>query len=124
MCSLAAQATGGWSTTFQGEVIGRDQLETVGPRPRPFHRGAGPHDPARFYDVVYDDFVANPLGTVESVYAHFGLTLSGQAVDAMRVLCEQNAGAAAPAHRYALADFGLTGEQVDERFAGYFRASA
>jgi hypothetical protein len=23
---------------------------------------------------------------------------------------------AAPAHRYALADFGLTGEQVDERF--------
>jgi hypothetical protein len=22
-------------------------------------------------------------------------------------------------HRYALADFGLTGEQVDERFAGY-----
>ncbi len=24
-----------------------------------------------------------------------------------------------PAHRYALADFGLTAEQVDERFAGY-----
>jgi hypothetical protein len=42
----------------------------------------------------------------------------------MRVLCEQNAGAAAPAHRYALADFGLTRAQVDERFAGYFRASA
>jgi hypothetical protein len=24
-----------------------------------------------------------------------------------------------PAHRYALSDFGLTGNQVDERFAGY-----
>jgi hypothetical protein len=24
-----------------------------------------------------------------------------------------------PAHRYALSDFGLTGDQVDERFAGY-----
>jgi hypothetical protein len=27
-------------------------------------------------------------------------------------------------HRYALADFGLTGEQVDERFAGYQGAGA
>jgi hypothetical protein len=26
-------------------------------------------------------------------------------------------GGGAPAHRYALSDFGLTGEQVDERFA-------
>jgi hypothetical protein len=29
------------------------------------------------------------------------------------------AGGGRPVHRYALADFGLTGEQVDERFAGY-----
>src|SRR5438552_331297 len=28
VCSLAAQATAGWSTTFRGKVIGRDQLET------------------------------------------------------------------------------------------------
>ena len=82
------------------------------------------HDPARFYDVVYDDFVANPLGTVEAVYQHFGLTLTGRAEDAMRALCEQSAGAAGPTHQYALADFGLTGTQVDERFAGYFRARA
>jgi hypothetical protein len=35
----------------------------------------------------------------------------------MRALHAQGAPAPArPAHRYALADFGLTGEQVDERF--------
>src|SRR5262249_59295416 len=28
VCSLAAQASAGWSTTFRGEVIGRDQLQT------------------------------------------------------------------------------------------------
>jgi hypothetical protein len=27
-------------------------------------------------------------------------------------------------HQYALSDFGLTAAQVDERFAGYFRARA
>jgi hypothetical protein len=124
VCSLAAQATAGWSTTFQGEVIGQDQLETWASGLAEFTEARARHDRVRFYDVVYDDFVANPVGTVEAVYGHFGLTLSGQAADAIRALCEQNAGAAGPGHQYALSDFGLTGAQVDERFAGYFRARA
>jgi hypothetical protein len=118
-------------------VIGRDQLKTWATGLADFTQARARHDPARFYDVVYDDFVANPLGTVEAVYGHFGLALSGQAADAMRVLCEQSgggreawgrdkqsAGAAGPAHQYALSDFGLSAAQVDERFAGYFRARA
>ena len=124
VCSLAAQASAGWSTTFHGEVIGRDQLETWAYGLDRFTEARAGHDPARFYDIEYDDFVAKPLGTVAGVYQHFGLTLSGRAADAMRVLCEQNAGTAGPGHRYALSDFGLTGEQVDERFAGYHRGRA
>ena len=124
VCSLAAQASAGWSTTFRGEVIGRDQLETWAYGLDRFTQARARHDPAQFYDIEYDDFVAKPLGTVAAVYQHFGLTLSGRAADAMRVLCEQNAGTAGPGHRYALSDFGLTGEQVDERFAGYYRARA
>ena len=82
-------------------------------------------DPAQFYDVGYDDFVADPMGTVESVYAHFGLPLSGAAADAMRSLRGPGGtGGARSGHRYTLADFGLTGEQIDERFGGYLRAPA
>ena len=124
VCSLAAQATAGWSTTFRGKVIGRDQLETWATGLALFTQARARHDPARFYDVVYDDFVADPLGAVAAVYEHFGLALSGHAEDAMRTLCGQSGGASGPAHRYALADFGLTGTQVDERFAGYSRARA
>jgi len=41
---------------------------------------------------------------------------------AMEALRAHSAPAAVgPAHRYALSDFGLTGDQVDERFAGYLR---
>ena len=58
------------------------------------------------------------------MYRHFGLTLTEPGVDAMRALCGQSAGPGGPAHRYALSDFGLTGAQVDERFAGYFGARA
>jgi hypothetical protein len=42
----------------------------------------------------------------------------------MRGLLEQDAATARAAHHYALPDFGLTGEQVDERFAGYLGAHA
>ena len=124
VCSLAAHATAGWSQTFQGEVIGHDQLELWADGLERFTAVRARHDPAQFCDVGYDDFAADPVGTAESVYAYFGLTMSGAARDAMHALREQSAGAAAPAHRYTLSDFGLTGEQVDERFAGYLGAHA
>jgi sulfotransferase family protein len=136
VCSLAAQATAGWSTTFRGEVIGRDQLETWASGLDLFTAARARHAPARFCDIGYDDFVVNPMGTVESVYQRFGLELSGRAADSMRALCAQSGGGreargrdkqspgSGQGHQYALSDFGLTGEQVDERFAGYHRARA
>jgi Sulfotransferase family len=119
MCSLAAQATDGWSATFQNKVIGADQLELWARGLQEFASARARHDPVRFFDVDYADFTANPIGTVEAVYARFGLPYSGAAADAIRALHAQAAGGAArPAHRYALADFGLTAAQVDERFGG------
>jgi hypothetical protein len=60
---------------------------------------------------------------MERVYAWLGRALAGRAADAMRALVGGTEGGR-PVHRYALADFGLTGEQVDERFAGYQGAGA
>jgi Sulfotransferase family len=124
VCSLAAQASAGWSATFRGEVIGQDQLELWARGLECFTAVRARHDPAQFRDVNYDDFVADPVGTIESVYGYFGLTLSTPAAAAMRRLQEQNASTGRPAHHYTLSDFGLTGEQVDERFAGYLGAHA
>jgi hypothetical protein len=100
-------------------VIGADQLE-LWARGLELFLAARPRvDPARICDVEYDDFVADPIGTVESVYARFGIELTGRAADAMRHLASR--ASAGAAHAYSLADFGLTAEQVDERFAGYAR---
>jgi len=123
VCSLAAQASAGWSTTFSGAVLGSDQLELWASGLERFTAARAGADPSRFCDVDYEEFVADPAGTVESVYRHFGLEMSGAAADAVRALCEQSAGVdSRPAHRYALSDFGLSGEQVDERFASYLNA--
>ncbi len=133
-CSLAAHATDGWSRRFTGAVIGADQLELWGRGLDHFMAARARHDPARFCDVGYEDFAADPIGTVEYVYGFFGLTLSGPAAAAMRAMqaestrggASSGGGAARGAgrgHQYSLADFGLTAEQVDERFASYLSAS-
>jgi hypothetical protein len=114
VCSLAAQATAGWSDTFAGEVIGRDQLELWASGVERFGAERARHDATRFFDVSYGDLVTDPVGTAEAVYAHFGLPFGGAAADAMRAL--STGGRSQAAHRYTLADFGLTQEQVVERF--------
>jgi Sulfotransferase family len=122
MCSLAAHATDGWSNTFRGNVIGTSQLELWARGLEKFTAARSKYDPAHFLDVDYADFTADPIGTVESVYAHFGLDYTGAAADAIRALhAEASRGGSKPVHRYSLADFGLTGEQVDERFGGNAR---
>lgn len=122
-CSLAEQATQGWSGTFTGGVIGRDQLELWARGLDTFNRARARRGRQQFFDVDYQQFVADPLGTAASVYAYFGLELTPAAADAMRALVRADArsraaGGPVPTHRYSLGDFGLTGSQVDERF-GY-----
>jgi Sulfotransferase family len=131
-CSLAAHATRGWSERFTGATIGANQLALWARGLEVFTAERAKHDQARFCDVRYDDFVADPLGTVESLYGRLEMTLTGAAADAMRAVLAAGAagGGAGPAasagparagsggraHRYDLADFGLTADQVDERF--------
>ena len=120
-CSLAAQASAGWSTTFTGEVIGRDQLELWASGLERFTAERARHDPARFFDVSYDDLVADPVGTAEAA-----LRVLRPAVQRHRRGCHAGSPHRRPAspvnwsrsaHRYALADFGLTAADVGARFA-------
>src|SRR5699024_12173741 len=116
-CSLAAPATDGWSETFRDETIGRDQLDLWARGLDTFTAARAQYDPAQFIDVDYNDFTAYPLGTVVGVYDRFGIELTAGARRAMEAMhAESRTGGRKPAHRYALADFGLTRAEVEERF--------
>lgn len=118
--SLSAHASADQSELFTGDVIGRTQLELWARGADAAMRTRVSADPARFCDVRYDDFVRDPLGTVASVYAHFGLPHPDAARRAQQALhAESLGGAARPAHRYDLAGFGLTEPAVRDRFAAY-----
>jgi hypothetical protein len=119
-CSLSALATEGYSAKFVGATIGSDQLAMLGRGADLFMAARERHDPAHFYDVAFEDLAENPVGTVEAIYRHFQLPWD-ESVRATVVAedAASRSGHRAPSHRYALADFGLTPEQVDERFAAY-----
>ncbi|MFC7342772.1 sulfotransferase family protein [Saccharopolyspora griseoalba] len=118
MCSLADKATEGWSTTFRGSTIGRDQLELWARGLESFTTARRRHPAAQFYDVHYDDFVTDPVGTAERIYRRFSLPLDDAARAAMHELhASSTTGIAKPRHSYHLADFGLTAGEVAERFA-------
>lgn len=117
MCSLAEHSTKGWSNTFVGAQIGHDVLDTWARGIERFSVSRANYNPEQFCDVDYFDFVADPVAVACGVYRHFGLACSDDAMSAMQLAhLEGSAGHRAPKHRYTLADYGLTAEQVNERF--------
>ena len=119
MCSLAQHTTEGWSNVFTGEVIGQDSLETWSRGLELFDTERAKHDPAQFYDLDYFEFIKDPIATVQNVYQTFGIEFTDAARDAMTSMhAESQKGPRAPKHTYSLADYGLTDDQVKERFKG------
>ncbi len=74
----------------------------------------------RVTDIGFDAAVDDPIGQVARVYDSVGLPLTAEAEGAMRRwLTERPREAARP--RYALDDYGLSPDQVEERFTLYNR---
>ncbi|RPA02558.1 sulfotransferase [Gordonia sp. OPL2] len=118
MCSLAENATPGWSTTFVGETIGAAQLELWSRGLREFESARTKYDPAQFVDVDFGDLRSDPFGTVERVYEALGAEVSDDARAAMVALDDDSkSGDRKPQHRYSLADYGLTEAAVADAFA-------
>jgi hypothetical protein len=116
--SLSAQATTGQSELFVGEVIGRSQLELWARGAESFAQARSRHDPSHFLDIDFSEFNVDPVGVALGVYEHFGIPLSDEAVAAIHAEGDDSrSDARRPSHRYSLADFGLTVEDVDARFA-------
>jgi hypothetical protein len=118
--SLTARATAGQSERFHGEAVGRAQLDLWARGAELFMAQRERYDAGQFVDVQYRDFVADPMRTVEMIYERAEAELTPAARAAIvAVQAESTEGGRRPAHRYELSDFGLSAEQVDERFARY-----
>jgi len=76
-------------------------------------------DAARFIDVTHDDFVRDGMQAATRIYDHFGLPLPEQAAAAMRARVENHPKGRHGEHDYGLEEFGLSREDVVQRFGPY-----
>jgi hypothetical protein len=73
----------------------------------------------RFLDLDYETLVSDPIACARRIYAFAGMPLSESAVAGMREWAVENARDRRPVHRYTLAEFGMTEEQLARDFAEY-----
>ena len=73
----------------------------------------------RFVDVLFDDVVRDPVGTVRSVYDRLGWAFSSEVGSQIAGYAKRKPKGAHGAHRYSLAEVGLDAEAERERFAFY-----
>lgn len=70
-------------------------------------------------DLQFEDFVKDQLGTVKKIYNKFDWNLDKASEERMAEFLAQNPKDKHGAHNYTLADFGLTDEQINEKYSNY-----
>lgn len=115
--SLAEQGSFSMSQAFDRPTIGRTQLDLWARGNAQFHAARERYHSDQFQDIDYRDFVADPVGTVEQLYAGFSLPFTDEARAAVsRAHQESLAEHRRPSHHYALEDFSVTAEEVADAF--------
>jgi hypothetical protein len=78
-------------------------------------------DDSQFYDLHFRDFVADPIGSVRGIYAHFGRTLSDAGERALRAWQDDNPQHKHGRHEYTRdeSEIGLTRDEILDRFGEY-----
>ena len=111
------------SDSQQRESLGAEQLAFMsGMLERAVHfRKTHPELEHRWMDVNYLDLVKDPMSVVRSIYERFDWPLRQSAVTAMEdwKFHQAKRRRREPKHRYDLADYGLTPEDVNAAFRGY-----
>ena len=97
------------------DVWSRSLERAVSSRRR--HRDKGD----QFFDLYFEDTLADPVGSLRRAYAHFGLALTEGAERRMGAFLSENPRGSRGAHRYLLEDFDLDLGEIRERFSGYCR---
>jgi len=74
---------------------------------------------SQFYEMHFDDFIADPLISVKSIYKFFGWNLSSLVLSKMEKYMENNPKDRHGKHEYTLHQFGLDDIAVNNRFSKY-----
>ena len=120
-CSVIAEATRQriphW--TFDPKTFGHDILEDFYDSAQRGMASRAIVGEGRFFDIGQPQLNADPLGTAERIYEFAQLKLKSSVRDAMKLWSEQNRAGSRGTHEYSAEEFGLTEEEIRDKFAEY-----
>jgi hypothetical protein len=119
VCSLITTLTGTFSDADHKRYIAEHWTDMLARSVAAVDRFRAANPGAQIVDVHYADLVREPVATMRRVYAAFGEELRGPALAAMTAHVESHPKGRFGQHRYDLAEFGLDGAAIAERFRGY-----
>lgn len=118
--SLALAARRGTSTRPDAHETGRYSLDYNSERMETYVRDRSALDrEERFVDVSYRDIVDDADIVVEKIYRAAGVDLTSDVLAAMRAWEDRHQQHKHGAHKYSLEDFGLSPEEVADKFSDY-----
>ena len=82
-------------------------------------RGQKSYPRAQFYDMHFQDFVADQFAVVEQIYDALDLPLSGEAADRMKAFIADNPKDKHGIHRYSPDEYGVDPDRTRESFRPY-----
>jgi hypothetical protein len=73
----------------------------------------------QFFDLHFDDFMSDPIGSVKRIYEHFDQELSPEGEKCLRAWHETHPQGKHGQHQYEKKDIGISESRILDRFAGY-----
>ena len=119
-CSLVVSLTGTFSDADWRSYIAEIWTDTVDAMINRTLDFRDAHPDMQFVDVMYEDFVKDPVASVAGIYDQLGRELTREAETAVREMAAREPQHKFGRHTYALADIGLRREDVEARFERYF----
>ena len=118
-CSLCWSARGPLNENPDPKAFGRSTLDLWERAVVTAMEARRGRSPKQFYDLSFDDFQRDPLGSIADIYGYFGLSLSEEAEHAMASFRSDNPRGKHGDHRYTSEDWGLDADAIRERFQPY-----
>ena len=99
--------------------VAREQMESWAHAAEAGMRYRDEHGSDQFFDLQFDEFMADPIGSVKQIYARFDQTLSAEGEASLRAWHERHPQGKHGQHRYEHKDFGVSEAEILDRFAAY-----
>jgi hypothetical protein len=119
VCSLITTLTSTFTDADHGEHIAAHWTQMLEDSIAGVDAFRAAHPEVTIHDVQYADLAQDTLATMRGVYDAFGVELTAQAEAAMTAHVQSHPKGRFGSHGYDLAEFGLDGGALRERFAGY-----